>query len=65
MSAAAKRSQRSSEPVGEQSYCDWFDADGRLVKEGRMRQSVFEGTPRWGIFYLGTVVSSFTLLPSL
>ena len=29
--------------VGEAEYRDWFDSDGRLVKEAQMRQRVFEG----------------------
>ena len=29
--------------VGVAEYRDWFDSDGRLVKEAQMRQCVFEG----------------------
>lgn len=29
--------------VSEAEYQDWFDSDGRLVREARMRQRVFEG----------------------
>ena len=29
--------------VSEAEYRDWFDSDGRLVREARMRQRVFEG----------------------
>ena len=29
--------------MSEAEYQDWFDSDGRLVREARMRQRVFEG----------------------
>ena len=34
---------RPRTPVTPEEYRDWFDSDGRLVKEGIMRQRVFEG----------------------
>lgn len=32
--------------VTKAEYRDWFDSDGRLVKEARMRQRLFEGQGR-------------------
>ena len=29
--------------MSEAEYEDWFDSDGRVVREARMRQRVFEG----------------------
>ena len=34
----------SWQPVSAEECGDWFDSDGRLVKEITMRQRVFEGT---------------------
>ena len=34
----------SWEPVSAEEFAEWFDSDGRLVKEVTMRQRVFEGT---------------------
>ena len=36
-------SQMSCEPVSSEEFSEWFDSDGRLVKEVTMRQRVFEG----------------------
>ena len=30
-------------PVSADEFAEWFDSDGRLVKEVTMRQRVFEG----------------------
>ena len=34
----------SWQPVSAEEFADWFDSDGRLVREVTMRQRVFEGT---------------------
>ena len=36
--------QSSRKPVSAEEFAEWFDSDGRLVKELTMRQRVFEGT---------------------
>ena len=36
--------QLSWQPVSAEEFADWFDNDGRLVREVTMRQRVFEGT---------------------
>ena len=36
--------QSSWQPVSAEEFADWFDSDGRLVREVTMRQRVFEGT---------------------
>ena len=36
--------QSSWQPVSADEFADWFDSDGRLVREVTMRQRVFEGT---------------------
>ena len=35
--------QSSWQPVSAEEFSEWFDSDGRLVKEVTMRQRVFEG----------------------
>ena len=35
--------QSSWQPVSAEEFAEWFDSDGRLVKEVTMRQRVFEG----------------------
>ena len=39
-------SARARDVVTKAEYRDWFDSDGRLVKEARMRQRLFEGQGR-------------------
>ena len=31
------------QPVSAEEFAEWFDSDGRLVREVTMRQRVFEG----------------------
>ena len=43
MSASPLAARGRGNVVGVAEYRDWFDSDGRLVKEAQMRQRVFEG----------------------
>ena len=48
-------SRRHSSPVSEKEFSDWFDSDGRLVKEAAMREALFHGKPTNMFLYKGTV----------
>ena len=35
--------RREGSPASQEDVDSWFDKDGRLVKEAKMRQTMFEG----------------------
>ena len=47
-------SPKGQSPLGPEAVEEWFDLDGRLVKEAAMRKALFEGTDVLMVLYSTT-----------